>query len=309
MIRTEHLSRHFDGLKAVDDLCLEVPPGSIFGLIGPNGAGKTTTFRMLATLDQPTAGGAWVDGHSVSDEPEAIRPVIGYMPDSYGVYDRLTVRQYLHFFAAARRLPRSARTRIVDDVMELTDLASIADRPASVLSKGTKQRLCLAQILLHDPRLLILDEPAAGLDPRARIELRALLKELANMGKTILISSHILTELSDLCTHVGIIEQGRLLASGDLASVSRTVIPVRTIDVTVADRVDEAARLLGCLPGVVGLSILDNTIRIRYDGPPEHSHRLLKPLLERDIPVLSFGQQQREDLETLFLRITRGNIN
>jgi ABC-2 type transport system ATP-binding protein len=215
MISVRGLS-HVFGDRQV--LHFEVGPGEIFGFIGPNGAGKTTTIRVLATLSEPQAGKVEIDGVDVSLDPEAVRKIIGYMPDHAGVYERISVREYLEFFADAFRVPTLG---IVDTVLELTDLAELADRVVSTLSKGNKQRLQLARILLHDPKVLILDEPASDLDPRARIEIRDLLLELRSLGKTILLSSHILTELSDVCTSVGILERGRLVVSGPIGEIAQ----------------------------------------------------------------------------------------
>ncbi len=320
MVRAERLTKHYDTVEAVNGVSFDVAAGQVFGFIGPNGAGKTTTIRMLATLIDATAGEAWISGRSILNEPDRVRQLIGYMPDEYGVYDGLTAREYLSFFAAARRVARRQRTAVVEGVLDLTDLTPLADTQVSTLSKGTKQRLCLAQALVHDPAVLLLDEPAAGLDPRARIEFRAMLRELARMGKTIFISSHILTELSDVCTHVGVIERGRLLACGEVSAIARQFAPVRTIDITVADRAEEARTLLERCEHVLGVELGDSSqtsgdgaeqhggvLRVRYDGPAEQAYELLKPLIEASVPILAFGEP-REDLETLFMKIARGPI-
>jgi ABC-2 type transport system ATP-binding protein len=219
-----HLWHRYGNLTVLQDVSFEVGPGEIFGFIGPNGAGKTTTIRVLATLSEPQAGKVEIDGVDVSLDPEAVRKIIGYMPDHAGVYERISVREYLEFFADAFRVPTLG---IVDTVLELTDLAELADRVVSTLSKGNKQRLQLARILLHDPKVLILDEPASDLDPRARIEIRDLLLELRSLGKTILLSSHILTELSDVCTSVGILERGRLVVSGPIGEIAQRLEQLR----------------------------------------------------------------------------------
>ncbi len=216
VIRVRHLWHRFGPYDVLRDVSFEVGPGEIFGFIGPNGAGKTTTIRIMATLLEPLAGRVEVDGIDVTVDPEAVRRVIGYMPDHAGVYDRVTVREYLEFFADAFRVGSS---QVVDAVLELTDLGSLADKIVATMSKGQKQRLQLARILLHDPKILILDEPASDLDPRARIEMRNLLAELRSLGKTIFLSSHILTELSDVCTSIGIMERGRLVVAGPIAEI------------------------------------------------------------------------------------------
>ncbi len=219
LLRVKGLSRHYGGLKAVDDISFSLEQGTILGFIGPNGAGKSTTMRILATLDVPTSGEVLLDGKNVVDSPDHVRPLLGYMPDRYGTYDDMTVVEFLDFFARAYRLQGAERKKRVDSVMEFAGLVPLADKLTVSLSKGMKQRVALGRTLLHDPKLLILDEPADGLDPRARIELRELLKALAAQGKAVLISSHILTELSEICDTCAIIEQGRLLATGPVADI------------------------------------------------------------------------------------------
>src|SRR4029079_1094127 len=220
LIELRHLHRYFGPTKAVVDMSFEVYAGEVFGYIGPNGAGKTTSMRILATLDEPTYGDALVDGFSVVDDPDRARRRLGFMPDFFGAYQNVNVTEYLDFFARAYGLRSYERKRAVDYVMEFTLLDQLADKPIDGLSKGMKQRLCLGRTMIHDPAVLILDEPAAGLDPRARIELREMIGRLAELGKTVLISSHILTELAEMCHRVGIIEQGRLLAVGSVDEIS-----------------------------------------------------------------------------------------
>src|SRR5579875_2633598 len=231
-------------LHAVKGIDLELEQGDIFGFIGPNGAGKTTTLKILATLLPPTAGTALIAGHDVVTEPDAVREVIGYMPDFFGVYDDIKVWEYLDFFAAAYRIPKARRAGIIDDVLALTDLTVKKDSYVEELSTGMKQRLCLAKTLIHDPKVLLLDEPAAGLDPRARIEIKELFKELRAMGKTIVISSHILPELADFCNHVGIIERGRMLISGSVTEVMNQVSGGRMLIVRLLGDAESAVRLL-----------------------------------------------------------------
>jgi ABC-2 type transport system ATP-binding protein len=220
-IRVRHLWHRFGRFEVLRDVSFEVAHGEIFGFIGPNGAGKTTTIRIMATMMEPLAGRVEIDGYDVSVDPEAVRRIIGYMPDHAGVYERVTVREYLEFFADAYRVAEGGNYAVVDAVMELTDLTKLRDKLVATMSKGMKQRLQLARTLLHDPKVLILDEPASDLDPRARIEIRDLLVELRNMGKTIFLSSHILTELADVCTSVAILERGRLVVSGPISEIAR----------------------------------------------------------------------------------------
>src|SRR5215470_4446793 len=235
MIQIRHLRKQYKDLVAVRDLNLELEPGDIFGFIGPNGAGKTTTIKMLATLLIPTAGTAYVDGIDVVRNPELVRSVVGYMPDFFGVYDDIKVWEYLDFFAASYRIPKDKRPQIIDDVLALTDLTVKKDAYVESLSRGMKQRLCLAKTLVHDPKVMLLDEPASGLDPRARIEIKELLKELKKMGKTILISSHILPELADLCNKVGIIERGEMIVAGDVNDIIRQVRGHHTLEIRVLE--------------------------------------------------------------------------
>src|SRR6266851_2215071 len=246
MIEIKHLRKEYKDKPepAVKDLCLELEQGDIFGFIGPNGAGKTTTIKMLATLLTPTAGTAYVNGIDVVRQPELVRAVVGYMPDFFGVYDDIKVWEYLDFFAAAYRIPKDKRPQIIDDVLTLTDLNVKKDSYVESLSRGMKQRLCLAKTLVHDPKVLLLDEPASGLDPRARIEIKELLKELKNMGKTIIISSHILPELADFCNKIGIIEQGELVVSGEVQAIMQQLSGAHVYELKVAEDLDGAAELL-----------------------------------------------------------------
>src|SRR5262245_12761213 len=237
MIQIQHLRKEYKELVAVKDLNLDLEAGDIFGFIGPNGAGKTTTIKMLSTLLTPTAGRAMVDGIDVVRYPEQVRGIVGYMPDFFGVYDDIKVWEYLDFFAAAYRIPKDKRPQIIDDVLTLTDLNVKKDAYVESLSRGMKQRLCLAKTLVHDPKVLLLDEPASGLDPRARIEIKELLKELKAMGKTIIVSSHILPELADFCNKIGIIEKGQMIVAGDVNSIIRQVSGHHTLEVRIYDEV------------------------------------------------------------------------
>ena len=307
MIKVEGLTKDFNGTLAIDDLHFEVAEGDVFGFIGPNGAGKTTTIRILSTVLNPTRGTAFIGGHSILNEPEKVRAVIGYMPDYYGLYDGIEVWEYLDFFARAYRLPRKKRRGIIDDVMELTDLGALATKLVGTLSKGMKQRVCLAKTLLHDPEVLILDEPAAGLDPRARIELRALLKELSRMGKTIFISSHILTELADVCNAVGIIEKGRLLACGDIEKIARGIRPDRVLAIKVVQKLAEAAEFLKTYAGVISVEVEKGSLGVRFQGEDADIARLLEALVSQGISVVGLAERTW-DLESIFMGITKGDL-
>jgi ABC-2 type transport system ATP-binding protein len=307
IVRTEGLVKRYDGTLAVAGLDLTIPEGEIFGLVGPNGAGKTTTLRILATLLDATSGEVEIAGVSVRRNPRAARRVIGFMPDVFGVYDDMKVWEYLDFFARCYGLPADRRRRIIGDLLELVDLAEKRDSYVQNLSRGMQQRLCLAHTLVHDPQVLLLDEPASGLDPRARVELRELLRELRTLGKTILISSHILPELEELCTSVAIIDHGRVLAHGRVSEIERRlrVGAVLRVRVLAEDEgLEGARRHFAADPDVASCELLeDGTIEIGFRGDDAASARLLAGAVGAGIPIVSFGRAA-SDLEELFLQVT-----
>ncbi|HLI57382.1 MAG TPA: ABC transporter ATP-binding protein [Actinomycetota bacterium] len=300
-VAVQALAKRYGDFRALSGLSFEVPRGEIFGFVGPNGAGKTTTLRILATLLDPTSGRAFIDGVDVGRDPYAVRDRMGYMPDFFGVYERLTAGEYLAFYARCYDIPSSRVGRVVADLLELIRLPDRRDTPVDALSRGMKQRLCLARALVHDPAVLLLDEPASGLDPLARVELRELLKELREMGKTILISSHILPELTELCTSFGIILGGRMLASGPLESL-RSVASGRRVRVRVGGDVEKASELAAGIAGVRGVTTSGDTIEIGHEGGEEEGGALLRALIEAGIGVRAFTPVE-EDLETAFLRV------
>jgi len=310
VVDIQHLRKEYsNNLVAVKDLSLNLERGDIFGFIGPNGAGKTTTIKMLATLLRPTSGRAFIDGVDVTREPERVRGIIGYMPDNFGVYDDIKVWEYLDFFAAAYKIPRDKRPRIIDDVLELTDLTVKKDSYVEELSRGMKQRLCLAKTLVHDPQVLLLDEPASGLDPRARIEIKELLKELKSMGKTIIISSHILPELADFCNKIGIIEQGELIVSGDVLEIMRQVTGGQMLDVRViVEDQEKALALLSGLSTVRNARIVDQDLKVDYVGEADRTYEVLNALVHAGIRVRAFTEEQT-DLEDIFMKVTRGVVS
>jgi ABC-2 type transport system ATP-binding protein len=308
MLRINNLTKNYGKLCAVNDLSLEIEAGDIMGFIGPNGAGKTTTIRMVATLLMPTSGTVYVDGINVLTDPEEVRPLIGYMPDSFGLYDDVKVWEYLDFFAAAYRIPKPKRKGATDDVLELTDLTIKRDSFVSELSRGMQQRLCLAKTLLHDPKLLLLDEPASGLDPRARIEIKELLKELRNMGKTILISSHILPELADFCNKIAIIEQGKLVVSGDVDTIVNQCRGGTVLRIKVVDRQEEALAFLEGLETIRDAKPENGTIVVAYCGEPGQHYSVLEALAKNGFKVESFTEVE-VDLEDVFMRVTRGAVS
>lgn len=310
MIEITGMTKRYRDLVAVHSLDLTIEAGEVFGFIGPNGAGKTTTIKTLATLLTPTSGSVKVDGIDVLAEPLEVRKIIGYMPDFFGVYDDVKVWEYLDFFAAAYKIPANKRKPIIDDVLELTDLTEKREAYVEGLSRGMKQRLCLAKTLVHDPKLLLLDEPASGLDPRARIEFRALLKELRSMGKTIFISSHILPELADFCTSVGIMERGHLVVAGRVNDIVQKLEGHVWLDVRLAGPETNGARALELLEGfpqVKELSAEGNHLTIGYDGDHEQQAQVLAQLVTNGLPVSSFTQREA-DLEDVFLKVTKGAV-
>jgi ABC-2 type transport system ATP-binding protein len=307
VIRIEKLRKEYKGLTAVKELDLQLDAGDIFGFIGPNGAGKTTTIKMLATLLKPSSGKAYIDGVDVVANPEAVRERIGYMPAFFGIYDDMRVWEYLDFFASAYRLPRNERPRIIDDVLNLTDLIGKKDNYVEELSTGMKQRLCLAKTLIHDPKVLLLDEPASGLDPRARIEIKELFKELKAMGKTIIISSHILPELADFCNKVGIIERGEMLISGDVQEIMSQVSGGKTLEIRILGDLEHAAEATHSLPGVRAVRTLDSKLHVDFNGDLEAQADLNRLLVEKGLRILSFTEQQT-DLEDIFMKVTKGLV-
>ena len=308
MIEVRGLRKHFGEVRAVNDLSFTVERGDALGFIGPNGAGKTTTIRMLATLLKPDAGTATINGHDIAGDPEAVRACVGYMPDFFGVYDDMKVLEYLDFFAAAYRVPPHERPGLIGDVLELTDLSGKRDAYVDALSRGMKQRLCLAKTLVHDPEVLLLDEPASGLDPRARIEIRELLKELCAMEKTIIISSHILTELADLCNKVVIIEHGDLVYAGSTAEITAQLQGGRRLVIRVTERAEEACGALAGLAEVTSAELVDGLVHATYTGDPEGQHELLSALVAHGFTVQSFAEQEM-DLEDVYMRLTRGVVS
>ncbi len=309
MIEVKNFTKRYGEFVAVDDLTFSIGKGEIFGFIGPNGAGKSTTIRFLATLLRPTSGEGYVAGHSVVDDPMAVRRVIGFMPDDFGVYDGMKVWEFLDFFAVAYQIPRRDRKQIIGQVLELLDLTHKRDDYVNGLSKGMKQRLCLAKTLVHDPPVLILDEPASGLDPRARLEMKALLNELKGMGKTILVSSHILSELADFCTMIGIIERGRLLAAGSITEITRKLRQHRVLKVRViGDSTEQAAAILRDQSQCRSIESYDHTLTCEYEGEDEDLAHLLNRLIGAGVRVQSFAEEDLS-LEEVFMMITKGIVN
>jgi ABC-2 type transport system ATP-binding protein len=307
MIELRNFTKAYGDFVAVANLNLKIAAGEMFGFIGPNGAGKSTTIRFLATLLRATAGEGIVNGHSVTRDPIGVRKSIGYMPDTFGVYDGMKVWEFLDFFAVAYEIPKSRRKAVIGDVLELLDLTHKRDDFVNSLSRGMKQRLCLAKTLVHDPPVLILDEPASGLDPRARLEVKALLKELRAMGKTILISSHILTELADCCTSIGIIERGQLLLHGPIDTVYRQIARNRHIEVRFSGDPAQGASLLRSDPKVQSVEVNTRSCRVELAGQDADVERLLRQLAAADVGLVSFAEKE-PTLEDVFMLVTKGLV-
>jgi ABC-2 type transport system ATP-binding protein len=321
-IETRHLSRQYGKIHAVQDLNLSIPQGSLFGLIGPNGAGKTTTLRMLAGLLAPSAGEIVIAGEVVRKDGGALQRRIGYMPDFYGVYEDMMVWEYLDFFARCHDLPANRRKQVVDELLELVDLSEKRDAYVQTLSRGMRQRLCLAHAMVHDPQVLLLDEPASGLDPRARVEMRELLRELGAMGKTVVLSSHILSELAELCDSIGIIERGKLVVAGRLEDIQAQVQGGRKLHVRILSEPEAAETVLRGLPGVGEIFPMPENgngngsaetgqagslFEVEFVGDENAVADVLEALIANKVRVASFSEDST-GLEEVFLRLTKGEV-
>lgn len=315
IIEIAGLTKRYGDLTALNALTLSVDEGAVVGFVGPNGAGKTTTMRILTTLLRPTAGDAIVAGYSVVEQPREVRRAIGYMPDFFGVYEDMRVWEYLDFFAACYDIAPAVREPMIGDLLELVDLGHKRDAYVDSLSRGMKQRLCLARTLAHDPQVLILDEPASGLDPRARIEMRELLRELRLMGKTIFFSSHILSEVADVCTHLAILEAGNLIAYGGIDEMKKRLRAHRLIEVRVLGDVAELEAFLQQSPAIEailkedadGAPLPPDVVRFDFVGDDDALSGLLAAMVQADIRLVSFNEDVG-DLEDVFLQATRGLV-
>jgi len=307
VIKTSQLTKKYDDMYAIRDIDLDLGQGDLFGFIGPNGAGKTTTMRIIATLLTPTYGEAYVCGYSIYTHPKEIRRLVGYMPDFFGVYDDMTVIEYLDFFAAAYRIAPQARRKRCDEMLEVVDLEFKRDAYANTLSRGQTQRLGLARVLLHDPAVLLLDEPLSGLDPRARIEMRALMRRLGSMGKTVIVSSHILPELADVCNKVGIIDSGKMIASNDVASMIRQVRPNMAILIEPAlqTQLDSAAKLISNHELVLSVDIVSTSIKATLKVDAGDYSSLATMLVSNGIAIKRFAEEEI-NLESAFMAFTKG---
>ncbi|HKW06772.1 MAG TPA: ABC transporter ATP-binding protein [Candidatus Dormibacteraeota bacterium] len=307
MISVEDLTKVYGTRAALDHITFEVPEREIFGFVGPNGAGKTTTLRILAALLEPTEGKAFIAGSDVATDRNKVHEQIGYMPDFFGVYDQLTLDEYLDFYAACYRQPKARRRKVVDELLALVGMTERRNQQVDTLSRGLKQRACLARALVHDPAVLLLDEPASGLDPRARVEMREILKTLQDMGKTIVISSHILPELTDLCTMIGIIDQGKMRATGPVHEVIASLSSARRLRIGVLEDKEAALEVLQPLPAVRHVAAVNGTIEAEYDGDDRTAAAILAALTEAGIKVSSFATVDG-GLEDAFMKATSENV-
>lgn len=306
-IETRALTRRYGKMTAVNQLELQVPVGALYGLIGPNGAGKTTTLRMLAGLLEPTEGQIVLNGVVANHDWRDLRRQIGYMPDFFGVYEDMLVWEYLDFFGRCYGLDPRRRAQVTDELLDLVDLGEKREAYVQTLSRGMRQRLCLAHALVHDPQVLLLDEPASGLDPRARVEMRELLRELGAMGKTIVVSSHILSELAELCDSVGIIERGCLIASGPLQEIQRQVRQGRTLRLRLLSDPEQAEQVAHAQPDVGDVYAAEEGLELQFAGDDDAAADLLAALIASGVRVVSFSEVM-SDLEEAFLKLTKGEV-
>ncbi len=307
IVEIRNFSKRYGDFDAVKDFNLDIEEGDIFGFIGPNGAGKTTTIRFLSTLLEPTTGEARICGLDVLKEPLEVRKVIGYMPDMFGVYEGMRVWEYIDFFAAVYGIPKKERKKIIDDVIQLLDLDKKRDTFVEGLSRGMQQRLCLAKTLVHDPKVLILDEPASGLDPRARVFIKELLKALRDMGKTIFISSHILSELADCCNKVGIIEQGVLLAAGGVRDILSQFSESLRLEIEILSDPGVCENILHTVPEIKSVEVFGKMFKVEFTGELTSIPEIHKKLTDAGVEVLWF-KDTPPDLEDVFMRVTKGEV-
>ena len=303
MLEIRNLRKNYGKYTAVNDLSLTVEKGEIFGFVGPNGAGKTSTMKIIAGLMPPTSGQVYVDGIDVISDSRRVKEKIGYMPDFFGVYDDLKVNEYLEFYASIYGINGQESKKICSDLLELVDLTAKENAYVDTLSRGMKQRLCLARSLVHNPELLILDEPASGMDPRARFEMKEILRSLKDMGKTIIISSHILPELAELCSTIGIIEKGNLVIKGTVEEIMLNLYNSRPIKIKVLSKLEEAIAILKEVPKVDRITAEGTTITVAFSGSEEEVSKLLGILISKRVSVLSFGQSEG-NLEEIFMKLT-----
>lgn len=304
MIKFVGLTKRFGDLKAVDDLNFEIAEGEIFGFVGSNGAGKSTTIKIATGLMKPTEGTIYIDGIDIREKNALFRSKIGYVPDFFGVYDQLKVNEYMNFYCGLHKIPIKHREELIRKLTKLVNLEDKAEEYVDSLSRGMKQRLCLARALIHDPKILIMDEPASGLDPRARIDFRNILYRLKGMDKTIIISSHILSELAEICTSIGIIEKGRMMVKGSVNEIQKKLSHLNRITIKCTSGLDEVMNSLREIPDVSEIKMVNGNLEFSFAGTDEDKVRLLKLLVEKDIPIFHF-EEKGGSLESIFLQVTK----
>ncbi len=306
MLILDNVTKKYGKFTAVDNISLEIKEGQIFGFVGPNGAGKTTTLKMIATLLRPTSGSIYIGDIEVINNVKQVRSIMGYMPDFFGVYDNLKVDEYLEFYSDVAGIDYREAKTVISDLLDLVDLKNKRNEYVDSLSRGMKQRLCLARSLVHNPKLLILDEPASGMDPRARVQMKRILKELGRMGKTILISSHILPELSELCTNIGIIEKGKIVENGTVNEIMRKSMGSNNIKLRVMDFTEKTVKLLQEEPIITHVYGEGHKIEFSFQGDDHDMVRILRRLINSDIPIISFSPME-SNLEEIFMKVTKGD--
>lgn len=306
MIEIKNLVKKYGKFTAVDNLSFTIEKGSIFGFVGPNGAGKTTTMKIMAGLMSATGGSIFIDGMDITKNTDIIKDKIGYMPDFFGVYDNLKVTEYMDFYAGTYYIPYDQRQELIDNLLEIVDLSDKKDFYVDTLSRGMKQRLCLARSLIHDPEILILDEPASGLDPRARIEMKEVLKSLGNMGKTIIVSSHILPELAEMCTEIGIIDKGVMQAQGTVLQIMRMLSKKRIMGIKIIEGMESLKKILLENPNVTDVSEGENSVEFSFEGDDKALALLLEETIKNNVSVIGFREKEG-NLEEIFMQVTGGN--
>lgn len=305
MLEIKNLHKRYGRFYAVNGLNLSIQEGEIYGFIGPNGAGKSTTMKIVSGLLQATSGEVYIDGIDALKNSKGVKERIGYMPDFFGVYDDLKVDEYLDFYASIYKIKEKDKKKIITDLLELVDLGHKREAYVDNLSRGMKQRLCLARSLIHNPKLLILDEPASGLDPRARVEMKGILRNLKDMGKTIIISSHILSELAEMCTCMGIIDKGKMVINGTVSEIMQQIYSKKVIKLKVNDKLEDAVMILKEFPFIEKITTGENTIQASFDAGDEELCRVLATLVNKAIPVATFAQLDG-NLEDVFMKVTKG---
>ncbi len=304
MIKVAGLNKHFGTLKAVDDLNFEIAKGEIFGFVGSNGAGKSTTIKIAVGLMKPTSGTIYIDGIDISEKNAKFKSKIGYVPDFFGVYDKLKVKEYMNFYCGLHKIPYEDRNELIKKLTTLVNLEDKMELYVDDLSRGMKQRLCLARALIHDPAILILDEPASGLDPKARIDFRNILYRLKNMDKTIIISSHILSELAEICTSIGIIESGKMVVKGTITEIQAKLSHLNRITIKATSELDVVINSLREVPNISDIKMVNGNIEFSFTGTDEDKVNLLKQLINKDIPIFHF-EEKGGSLESIFLQLTK----